>query len=50
MYNNVRREMDKGKVFMAVGAAHLGGEQGLLPLFKKAGYKVTRQDIGLPKL
>lgn len=28
-------------VFYGVGAAHLGGEQGVINLLKKAGYKVT---------
>ncbi len=29
-------------VFVAVGAAHLAGENGLISAFKKAGYKLTR--------
>ena len=28
-------------VFYAVGGAHLGGEQGVIKLLKKAGYTVT---------
>jgi uncharacterized protein YbaP (TraB family) len=28
-------------VFIAVGAAHLGGENGLLELMKKVGYILT---------
>jgi len=31
----------KESVFYAVGAAHLGGEQGVINLLKKAGYTVT---------
>jgi uncharacterized protein YbaP (TraB family) len=31
----------KGNVFMAVGALHLPGEEGLVELFRKAGYTVT---------
>lgn len=31
----------KGKAFIAVGAAHLPGDQGLVELFRKAGYEVT---------
>jgi len=27
--------------FIAVGAGHMGGENGIIPLLKKAGYKVT---------
>ena len=34
--------MDKGGVFIAVGALHLPGEDGLVALFRKAGYTVTR--------
>lgn len=35
--------MKDGPVFFAVGAGHLGGEQGLIQLLKYEGYKVTRQ-------
>lgn len=31
----------KGNAFMAVGALHLPGEEGLVELFRKAGYTVT---------
>jgi uncharacterized protein YbaP (TraB family) len=31
----------KGNAFIAVGAAHLPGDQGLVELFRKAGYEVT---------
>ncbi len=35
-------EMMKGKrIFFAVGAAHLGGDKGVLELLRKNGYKVT---------
>lgn len=35
-------EMSKNqKVFYGVGAGHLGGDQGVINLLKKAGYKVT---------
>lgn len=50
MFENARSEINKGKVFMAVGAAHLAGEHGLLQLFHQAGYKITRLDIGFSKL
>lgn len=37
-------QMAGGKpVFIAVGASHLGGEDGLIEVFKKAGYKLTPQ-------
>lgn len=47
MFNSVYKEMNEGKVFIAVGAAHLAGEKGLLQLFKKAGYKISRQNLNL---
>lgn len=31
----------KGKAFIAVGAGHLGGENGVIRLLEKEGYKVT---------
>lgn len=31
-----------GNAFIAVGALHLIGEQGLVELFRKEGYTVTR--------
>jgi uncharacterized protein YbaP (TraB family) len=31
----------EGNAFIAVGAAHLPGDQGLVELFRKAGYEVT---------
>ena len=40
----VKRAADllaKGNVFIAVGALHLPGEDGLVELIRKAGYKVT---------
>jgi uncharacterized protein YbaP (TraB family) len=36
--------LKKGDVFMAVGALHLPGPQGLVEQFRKAGYVVTRAD------
>jgi uncharacterized protein YbaP (TraB family) len=33
---------EKQSVFVAVGAAHLAGETGLIKAFKKAGYQLTR--------
>lgn len=34
--------LQKGNAFIAVGALHLIGEQGLVELFRKQGYTVTR--------
>ena len=35
-------ELEKGGLFIAVGALHLPGEGGLITLFRDAGYTVTR--------
>lgn len=37
--------MVKGSTLVAVGAAHLPGERGLLQLLRKAGYKVEPVDV-----
>lgn len=36
----LEREMKSKKLFVAVGAGHLGGENGLISLLRKQGYKV----------
>ncbi|MGH6763366.1 MAG: TraB/GumN family protein [Phyllobacterium sp.] len=36
--------VDKGNAFIAVGALHLPGENGLIELLRKRGYKVSRAD------
>ena len=33
--------LEKGNAFIAVGSYHLFGENGLVELLRKAGYKVT---------
>lgn len=37
----MEQTMKEGQSFFAVGAAHLGGEIGVIALLRKAGYKVT---------
>lgn len=39
--------MQEGAIFFAVGAAHLGGEKGLLGILTKMGYQVTPVAVGL---
>ena len=34
--------MRKGPVFGAVGASHVGGQQGMLSLIKSAGFNVKQ--------
>jgi len=35
------KKMQNGSVFFAVGAGHLGGEQGVIRLLRKEGYELT---------
>jgi len=44
--------MKRNSVFVAVGAGHLGGEFGLIPLLRKAGYSVEpiKQTENVPAL
>ncbi|MGB3502930.1 MAG: TraB/GumN family protein [Mesorhizobium sp.] len=44
MAKNSEPFLDKGKAFIAVGAMHLPGDQGLVELLRKDGYTVTRVD------
>ena len=37
-------ELGKGNVFMAVGALHLPGEEGVVELLRSQGFKLTRVD------
>lgn len=42
------KKMANGPVFFAVGAGHLGGEQGVIRLLKKEGYSVTPVSVYRP--
>lgn len=41
MVDRARETMAKGNVFMAVGALHLSGKEGLVELFRAQGYTVS---------
>ena len=38
----LRPELDRGDVVVAIGAAHIPGETGMIELLRQAGYTVTR--------
>ena len=44
MATNAEPFLAKGKAFIAVGALHLPGEEGVVERLRKAGYAVTRAD------
>jgi uncharacterized protein YbaP (TraB family) len=41
-------KMSSGSVFFAVGAGHLGGEEGVIKLLRKSGYQVMPVSIYKP--
>lgn len=51
--NNIAISIDsivkKGSLFSAIGAAHLGGEKGVIELLRKKGYKVTPLQSSISK-
>lgn len=46
MFNRMQKHLQAGNTFVAVGALHLPGEQGLLNKLSNAGYRVTRINHG----
>lgn len=44
MAEGSKQHLEKGNAFIAVGALHLPGEEGLVELIRKQGYTVTRID------
>ncbi|MBK7472549.1 MAG: TraB/GumN family protein [Betaproteobacteria bacterium] len=42
MHHRLFLALRSGRVFVAVGALHLYGEQGLLALLREDGYRLTR--------
>jgi uncharacterized protein YbaP (TraB family) len=42
MVERAKAELDKGGLFIAVGAGHIAGHKGLVELIRKAGFTVTR--------
>jgi uncharacterized protein YbaP (TraB family) len=41
MVNNIKKEIHEHSTFVAVGAGHLPGEEGIVHLLQNEGYKVT---------
>jgi len=43
MVERMRAALDRGGVFVAIGALHLPGSDGVLNLLREAGYEITRE-------
>lgn len=42
MIDNISKVIDEGNAFIAIGAGHLAGDEGVLNLLSKSGYKISR--------
>ena len=47
MYQRMQPLLGQGNTFIAVGALHLPGENGLLSMLKQQGYTLTRLEYGM---
>ncbi|HBE93320.1 MAG TPA: hypothetical protein DDW55_12685 [Gammaproteobacteria bacterium] len=47
MYQRMLPSLQQGNTFVAIGALHLPGEQGLLAMLKRQGYTLTRLSYGM---
>ena len=45
MIKSAKPIIDQGNAFIAVGALHLPGPDGLIELLRKAGYTVTAEGV-----
>ncbi|MCK5359382.1 MAG: TraB/GumN family protein [Gammaproteobacteria bacterium] len=46
MFNRMQQRLQAGNTFIAIGALHLAGKQGLLDKLRGAGYRLTRIRTG----
>ena len=42
MVERMAARLSEGKAFIAVGALHLPGDEGILNLLQRDGYRITR--------
>lgn len=50
MVKSIGKKMRKSPIFVAIGAAHLGGENGVLNLMRKRGYKIRAVEMNFDKI